>query len=152
MCDSGPAKTSMSTVASTEAMMTGMTAARRIPGIFASSPSERSRAMKYTAPVKAPRLATASMIRNSEVAAKNAPATGLLNCLVTIKVTPRVATAEIAAPARLSVPPRATSASPAPLRPVAAARPGGALPVAAWPGAAWSVAASAARAARSGAA
>src|SRR5581483_11425369 len=51
------------------------------------------------------------MIRNSDSALKNAPATGLLKCLVTITVTPTVATPENAAPARFSVLPRATPAS-----------------------------------------
>src|SRR5262249_20741920 len=62
-------------------------------------------------PTLAPRLATASTIRNAEVAVKKAPAIGLLNCLVTRTVTPRVVAAETPAPIRFSVPPRATSAS-----------------------------------------
>src|SRR5713101_8341290 len=75
------------------------------------------------------------MIRNREVAVKNAPATGRLNCRVTITVTPRVATAEMAAPARFSVLPLATPASPdpPPLRPgPALPGPAGTPPV--WPG------------------
>src|ERR1700722_14185439 len=53
------------------------------------------------------------MIRNSEVAAKNAPATERLKTRVTAIVTPSVAAADRAAPARLSVPPLATAPSPA---------------------------------------
>src|SRR5690348_13497507 len=47
----------------------------------------------------------------AEVAVKKAPATGLGNTLVTRTVTPKMAIAATAAPARFSVPPRATSAS-----------------------------------------
>src|ERR1022692_4821478 len=50
-------------------------------------------------------------MRNSEVAEKNAPATGVLNTRVTRTVTPRIATAATAAPIRLSELPRAISAS-----------------------------------------
>ena len=69
--------------------------------------------MKFTAPTLAPRLATASTIRNIEIAVKNAPATGLLKWRVTTTVRPIVATAETAAPTRFRAPPRATPASPA---------------------------------------
>src|SRR5215472_17090498 len=55
-------------------------------------------------------LATDRTITNAEVAVKNAPATGLLKCLVTRTVVSTPATAEIAAPARLRVLPRPTSA------------------------------------------
>jgi hypothetical protein len=54
-----------------------------------------------------------SMIRNSDVAAKNAPATGRLKERVTATVTPRVAAADSTAPARFSVLPLATSPRPA---------------------------------------
>src|SRR5215467_11708911 len=50
-------------------------------------------------------------MRKAEVAVKNAPATGLLNCLVTSRVTTRVLTPATAAPRRFSAPPRATWAS-----------------------------------------
>ena len=43
--------------------------------------------MKYTVPVAAPRLAIASMIRNSDIAVKNAPAAALLKVRVTITVS-----------------------------------------------------------------
>ena len=52
-----------------------------------------------------------SMIRNSEIAVKKAPATGLVKCLVITTVTARVVTAATAAPTRFSAPPRATSFS-----------------------------------------
>jgi hypothetical protein len=45
------------------------------------------------------------------MAVKKAPATGLLNSLVTNTVTPTVVAAATPAPIRFSVPPRATSAS-----------------------------------------
>jgi hypothetical protein len=50
-------------------------------------------------------------MRNSEVAVKNVPAIGLLNCLVTTTVMVVVASAEIAAATKFSRLPRPTSAS-----------------------------------------
>ena len=63
------------------------------------------------------------------MAVKKAPATGLLNCLVTKTVTPKVVAAETPAPIRLRVPPRATSAScGCPPPPLPAGRPAGTGP------------------------
>lgn len=88
-----------------------MKAARRTTGTWLSCPRRRSRAMKLTSPTYAPRLEPDSTIRNSEIAVKNAPATGLLKCLVITTVTARLVTAATPAPTRFSVLPRATSAS-----------------------------------------
>src|ERR1700722_1525501 len=54
-------------------------------------------------------------MRNSDIAMKKAPATGLEKLCVTTTVRPRLATAETSAPARLSAPPLAILASPVPL-------------------------------------
>ena len=62
----------------------------------------------------APRLATASTIRNSDIAVKNAPAAAWLKLRVTITVSATVPSPATAAPARFSTPPRATPASPLP--------------------------------------
>ena len=67
--------------------------------------------MKYTVPVAAPRLATASTIRNSDMAVKKAPATALLKLRVMTTVSATVLTAGDPAPTRLSTLPRATSVS-----------------------------------------
>src|SRR5215469_9330875 len=58
-----------------------------------------------------PRPASEATMRNAEVAVKNAPAVGLLNCRVITMVTAVVASAEIPAAARFSVLPLPTSDS-----------------------------------------
>ena len=90
---------------------TGRVAVRSTSGTRCCWPSERSRAMKYAVPVAAPRLATASTIRNSDVAVKKAPTAALLKLRVMITVNATVLSPATPAPTRLSRPPRATSVS-----------------------------------------
>src|ERR1700677_411530 len=82
--------------------------------------------MKYTVPVAAPRLATASTIRNSDMAVKKAPAAALLKVLAMITVSATVPRPATAAPTRLSRPPLATSASRPSVRPSGCGCPAGA--------------------------
>ena len=68
-------------------------------------------------PLYAPRFVTASTIRNSDVATKNVPTTDWPKPRVMTTVRHRVAAAEMTAPNRLTMPPRATLVSPGePLR------------------------------------
>src|ERR1035437_9380309 len=67
--------------------------------------------MKYTVPVAAPRLATASTIRNSDMDVKKAPAAALLKVLAMITVSATVPRPATAAPTRLRRLPLAASAS-----------------------------------------
>ena len=67
--------------------------------------------MKLTSPTHAPSPAADSTIRNSEIAVKKAPATGLLYSRVITTVSARVVTAATRAPIRFRALPRATSFS-----------------------------------------
>ena len=108
---SGSANRTMPAVHASDTTTTGMTAARRMAGTRSSWPRRRSRAMKLTSPTHAPSPAADSTIRNSEIAVKKAPATGLLYSRVITTVSARVVSAATRAPIRFRALPRATSFS-----------------------------------------